>query len=43
MLICLNEGRKLREGSPVVIMADLTAAGDQSGWKDLMYAATEAA
>lgn len=28
---------------PVVMMADLIAAGDQSGWNDLTYAATPAA
>lgn len=27
---------------PVVIMADLMAEGDQSGWNDLMYAAVPA-
>ena len=28
---------------PVVIIADLIAEGDQSGWNDLTYAATPAA
>ncbi|CAA7391729.1 unnamed protein product [Spirodela intermedia] len=35
--------REIRTTSPVVIMADLIAAGDQSGWKLLIYAATAAA
>ena len=30
----------LKFNSPVVIMADLIAAGFQSGWNDFTYAAT---
>ena len=33
------DGKRL----PVVIIADLMAEGDQSGWNDLTYAATPAA
>lgn len=32
----------LKFNSPVVIMADLIAAGFQSGWNDFTYAATPA-